>query len=157
MVCPPCTAPTHSGFQITTRFKSEVTHLCAMLCPAPHMLQCLQSCWRACVNRRIVQYLDFDLKLESDGQGGYLVYVNSPAWGLMGDMAGNVWQWTSSLSQPYPYQADDGRENLDSGAFRVLRGCSWHCSNTGLRSAKRGHIPPDARHDFIGVRYVRPL
>ncbi|KAM3156588.1 hypothetical protein ABEW05_002902 [Botrytis cinerea] len=48
------------------------------------------------------------------------------------DMVGNVWEWCNSLwgedlntsSLPYPYQEDDGRENVDADAEirRVIRG-----------------------------------
>lgn len=41
------------------------------------------------------------------------------------DMAGNVWEWVSSLHKPYPYNADDGRESLTANGPRVMRGGGW--------------------------------
>ena len=44
----------------------------------------------------------------------------SPAGCL--DMAGNVWEWTSSLDGLYPYHAGDGREDMRAPGRRILRG-----------------------------------
>jgi formylglycine-generating enzyme required for sulfatase activity len=48
------------------------------------------------------------------------------------DMAGSLFEWTSSLYKPYPYQADDGREvsfAVDGTGFRVFRGSPWYHSD----------------------------
>ncbi|MGC1375431.1 MAG: SUMF1/EgtB/PvdO family nonheme iron enzyme [Anaerolineales bacterium] len=47
------------------------------------------------------------------------------------DMSGNVWEWTHSLWKPYPYRANDGREDEKSSSLRVLRGGSCLVVNAG--------------------------
>ena len=46
------------------------------------------------------------------------------AWGL-NDMIGNATEWTRSSYRPYPYKADDGRNNADVSKAKVARGGSW--------------------------------
>jgi len=47
------------------------------------------------------------------------------------DMAGNVWQWTRSLYNDYPYDTSDGREDEAALGRRTLRGGSFF-SDQGL-------------------------
>jgi len=39
-------------------------------------------------------------------------------------------EWTSSLDRPYPYRADDGRENLSTPGERIVRGGNYIFDDT---------------------------
>jgi len=71
------------------------------------------------------------------------------------DMAGNVWEWTSSLYQSYPYDANDGREDISSSFIRVLRGGAWTYSDSYVRSASRNRIDPSFIYVSFGFRCSR--
>jgi len=73
------------------------------------------------------------------------------------DMAGNVWQWTASLYKPYPYEASDGREDLNAKGGRVFRGGSWYSHPWVLRSAGRGGGDPTARSNGLGFRCAQTV
>jgi len=71
------------------------------------------------------------------------------------DLSGNVWEWTGSLYRPYPYQADDDRENPHDGDVRrVVRGGSWNYSRGGARCAFRSNYHPGARVAYLGFRVL---
>jgi len=73
------------------------------------------------------------------------------------DMAGNVWEWTSSLLRPYPYNPGDGREDPNSLEAQVLRGGSWSYHPDNSRSWFR-YVPPDDRYGrSMGFRLVYPV
>ncbi|MDD4964126.1 MAG: SUMF1/EgtB/PvdO family nonheme iron enzyme [Gallionella sp.] len=83
------------------------------------------------------------------------------------EMSGNVWEWTRSLwgrdrrkpEYSYPYQPDDGRENLDTDdtggrVLKVLRGGSWGWPSDYARCALRFWVDPNFRIVGIGFRVV---
>jgi serine/threonine-protein kinase len=81
-------------------------------------------------------------------------------YGVFG-MSGNVWEWTSSLNQLYPYDATDGREDPDTYGQRVARGGSWHPNfggNSGnVRTDTRTGLDPGYFGLYVGVRCARSV
>ena len=82
-------------------------------------------------------------------------------YGLL-DMAGNAWEWTTSLwganwYEPafgYPYDASDGREDLEAEdrVARVLRGGSFAYTGDFARCTYRYKSFPQSYSDGIGFR-----
>lgn len=71
------------------------------------------------------------------------------------DMAGNVWEWVSSLYQSYPYSASDGREDLSASGSRLLRGGAWNYYDYYVRSSFRYRNFPDLTSPVVGFRCSR--
>ncbi len=80
------------------------------------------------------------------------------------DMAGNVWEWTSSLwgqnwEKPdfgYPYDPKDGREEPTAGGRRVVRGGSFDYLQLSVRCAFRLWFDAGNRLFDVGFRVVAP-
>jgi formylglycine-generating enzyme required for sulfatase activity len=70
------------------------------------------------------------------------------------DMAGNVWEWTSTLYEEYPYRADDGREDVEADGARVLRGGSFYDDEWLVRCAFRYRDFPRDWDYRLGFRVV---
>jgi formylglycine-generating enzyme required for sulfatase activity len=68
------------------------------------------------------------------------------------DMAGNLFEWTSSLYKPYPYNATDGREDLTGNGSRVIRGGAWSEGSNDQTVFYRSWIGPDLSESAIGFR-----
>jgi formylglycine-generating enzyme required for sulfatase activity len=73
------------------------------------------------------------------------------AYGLA-DMSGNVWEYTRSPYQPYPYDETDDADDLEADALWVMRGGSFGDREQNVRAAIRGGADPGVRRNFIGFR-----
>ncbi len=81
------------------------------------------------------------------------IFANATPEGAF-DLSGNAWTWTQSLYHDYPYDADDGREKIETEGKRVLRGGSWFLNNVSARAAIRNNFHPANRYNSIGFRLV---
>jgi iron(II)-dependent oxidoreductase len=101
------------------------------------------------------EYKDMDHDDGYEGTAPVESFESGASWCGALNTAGNVLEWTSSLKQGYPYQADDGREDPTlSDRRRVLRGGAWYVYAGYARSALRFGGLPTYQHGYIGLRCV---
>jgi toxoflavin biosynthesis protein ToxD len=70
------------------------------------------------------------------------------------DMVGNVWEWTSTILHPYPYQFDDHHEESQVAGKIVIRGGSWYYSGKLARCAVREGVVATYLSPALGFRVV---
>ena len=107
------------------------------------------------------EYCNFDMNI-NDTTPVNKYHKGASFYGVL-DMAGNVWEWTSSQwgwdwKKPdfgYPYNPHDGREDLHTAGFYVLRGGSFNLGPNLVRSAFRNWNAPNARRSNTGFRVAR--
>jgi formylglycine-generating enzyme required for sulfatase activity len=112
--------------------------------------------WRNRIN--IIDGANIEMNIGSTSPVGCFPKGTSP-YGVM-DMAGNIWEWTRSIwgnqwsfsDFIYPYNPDDGRENLGSRGFRILRGGCFLSSRKSSRCSSRLRLNPTNKDDHIGFR-----
>ncbi|MHC4511344.1 MAG: formylglycine-generating enzyme family protein, partial [Planctomycetota bacterium] len=90
-----------------------------------------------------------DRKLVTASVGSY----RPNPWGLH-DMHGNAWEWTRSAYQPYPYNPNDGRNDLTQTGRKTVRGGSWYDRPKRCRSAFRLSYPAWRKVYNVGFRIV---
>ena len=74
------------------------------------------------------------------------------------DMAGNAWEWVSTLYRPYPYRSDDGREDASATGARGTRGGGHDSPASEITTTQRGRTlsrNPLAGHHNISFRCAR--
>ncbi|MCB9453876.1 MAG: SUMF1/EgtB/PvdO family nonheme iron enzyme, partial [Anaerolineaceae bacterium] len=78
------------------------------------------------------------------------------SWVGAQDMSGNVWEWTHSANQSYPYSRTDGRESESASGQRTARGGAFDFYIDNLTTwTRRGYSPETANYN-LGFRCAMP-
>jgi len=86
--------------------------------------------------------------------GAYAARGDASPYGVH-DMAGNVWEWTSSRYRERPnYHGDPAEVDDDTDAYRVVRGGCCRDSLRAARAAARGSHLPYYADSWGGMRLV---
>ena len=70
-------------------------------------------------------------------------------------MAGNVWEWTSSVYRQDPFRGAVDARDANSRKARVVRGGSCLDDPGVLRVSIRSYFSPAYRSYNLGLRYAR--
>lgn len=94
------------------------------------------------------------------GTGSISAYPEGVSWVGALNINGNVWEWVSTIydlqEYPYPYDAEDSRENLDENfVSRGLRGGSYEGTPDKVRSTTRYGLSMLSAQRTIGFRCSR--
>ena len=101
---------------------------------------------------RAMQRLEAAKLAAADNYAPHPVGTSQPnRWGLY-DMEGNVAEWCSSLTQPYPFSESDGRESAGAQGARILRGGNFVDSVESADPTLRHSDRPNRRLRWNGVR-----
>jgi formylglycine-generating enzyme required for sulfatase activity len=85
-------------------------------------------------------------------------FAPSATAGDIFDLAGNVWEWTGSIYQPYQHMTSTQAREPDSGGKLVtIRGGCWNDQLIFLRAAYRYGVAPDYHYHDVGFRVARVL
>lgn len=87
----------------------------------------------------------------AQGNAGQTNLQATSSYSLL-DMASNVWEWTQSFYEVYPYDPRNVLEEGKSGVNRVLGSGSWHGNRWYTRCILHYKVYPDARYHYIGFR-----
>jgi len=108
--------------------------------------------WEAAAARH-----DIDGNFVGDGALHPAPTPEAPAQGRLGQLFGDVWEWTQSHYSPYPgYRPAEGAIGEYNGKFMcnqfVLRGGSCATSRDHIRKTYRNFFPAHSRWQFTGIR-----
>ena len=82
---------------------------------------------------------------------GYYSPAGDSPYGLA-DMAGNIWQWTSSHYWLYPFDLKSRRDKRDYNGLRVSRGGAFNESQLKAPCAWRERFDSSTRRPNLGFR-----